>query len=104
VAIELTEFAVAQPVRPRVANVRGDEVLTGPQQCLERGTHALDGRIDCRDLAEPAVGIPDGLKKRIARVLKLTVDCPQDVHGRRGRKVTGGGTAHAVGDGYQPGT
>lgn len=101
VGADLGELAVAQQVRAGVADVGGGEAFAVPQHGLERGAHALDRGVVLHQLAEPVVGVGDGLLEGLERVDvgQLAVELADDVHGLRGGEVAGRCATHAVGDG-----
>ena len=68
VRADLRELAAAQAVDAGVADVGEGELLAVPQQGVERRAHALDSRIVGDEVAQPGVGLGDGLLERRHRV------------------------------------
>ena len=98
---DLGELALAQLVRPRVADVHHAQLRAGEQHGRQRGTHAFQGRVGVDGVADLLVrrldGSPQGVDHRAARYVLV-----QWRHRRDhdvARHVAGGHAAHPVGHG-----
>lgn len=103
---DLGQYAVPEQVGARVADVHQTEALARPQQGGQGGPHAFELGVLLDQGAQLVVGALDvgaegGEDVGAGHVV---VEGDDGGDGLGGGDLTGGGAAHAVGDGEQPGT
>ena len=108
IAGDLVQVAVAQQVGAGVADMADGDLGARPQQCGERGTHALDGRVGHAHVVQRVAGRGHGCCQGVQHVVTarevLAVE-RRDSGDRHGAGYLAGRVAaHAVGDGQQPRT
>ncbi len=102
---DLVEFAVAEQIAARVTDVDEAKSVAREQDCGERGAHALEFGVGLDVGGDRGVALVDGLVELAEEVTTrlVVVEVRERGDHQLGGDLARGVTAHAVGQGQQPG-